>query len=358
MIINRPKYLEDNIKFYKRFPSGYNLDVDFKRLPPMLNFDFHTLNGILPLTKSRFDFIGKNGEVDGNEGTVIFTNPLPEEYEYYKSIGVTEFQSIQIVLNFHVVEELEGKILNGLPYSVTLVPMERDKKIDTWNIDLLKQFDLEKLCQEGGYVYSDFNPFKGWYDGFVSHYSLFSKLEHNSYTDSIGFVWGMYFLSPTFDKKEVIMSENSTYSRQVNAKYRNFKRELYFKPFTDTRPRRIWGCDSPIELFLLQDLHVRKLLPEIQMCFYKDGSIYPNYYKMQESEYWVSQDQLITAADFYFPDKKVAIFCDGKEFHDAVKDKAITEKLNAIGITTLRFTGKEISENLPAVLDKIEQTIK
>jgi len=355
MINNRPTFLEDNIKFYKEFPVGFDLDADYKKLPPLLNLDFHTLNGILPLTKSRFEHIGKNGNVDGNKGTVIFTNPLAEEYEYYESIGATEFQAIQIVMNFHTLKESNGNSIIGLPYSISLVPMERDKKIDTWNIDLLKQFDLEKICQEGGYVYSDFNPFQGWYDGFVSHYNVFSKLQNKNYSDCIGFVWGMYFLSPVFDKKEVQIIENSEFSRQINAKYRNYKTDLYFKRFKDTRPRRVWGCDSPIELFVLQGLGLRELYPEIQMCFYKNGEIFPNYYRMQENEIWVGQEQLITSADFYFPEKKLAVFCDGKEFHKEEKDNVINQKLNDIGIKTLRFSGKQINENLTTVLDEIEK---
>ncbi len=93
MIKNRPKYLSDNIEFYKEFPIGPNFDIDYKMLPPMLNFDFHTLNGILPLTKSRFDFIGENGDVDGKKTTVIEVNPMEIEYEYYEKLGITTYSA-------------------------------------------------------------------------------------------------------------------------------------------------------------------------------------------------------------------------------------------------------------------------
>ncbi|MEQ8552138.1 MAG: DUF559 domain-containing protein [Cyclobacteriaceae bacterium] len=358
MIENRPKYLEENIKYYKEFPTGYNLDIDYNKLPPLLNLDFHTLNGILPLTKSRAEFIGENGKVDGKESTIIFTNPLPEEYEYYESIGVTEFQAIQLIINFHSLNEGKDGTLRGIPYSISLAPMEKNKQIDTWNINLLKQFDLEKLTQEGGYVYSDFNPFQGVFGGYVSHYDVFSRMTNTGYTDSIGFVWGMYFLSPIFDKKEVEMMENSTFSKQINSKYRRFKTDLYFKQFQDIRPRRIWGCDSPIELFLLQGLGIRELYPEIQMCFYKNGEMFKNYSQMQENEVWIGQEQLITAADFYFPDRRLAIFCDGKEYHDSAKDKEIDSKLSNLGISVLRFNGHQINNDLPTVLDEIEKKVK
>jgi hypothetical protein len=357
MIENRPKYLRDNIKFYDSFPQNHDLDVDYHMLPPMLNFDFHTLNGILPLTKSRFEYIGINSQDGDKKGTVIFVDPLPEEYEYYKSIGVKEFQAISIVFNFYAFEELGNNQILGKPYSVSLIPTEKNKKIDTWGIDGLKTFDLRELCQRGGNVFVGFNPFEGWYDGYVADYSLFSHLTEKDYSDSIGFQWGMYFLSPIFDKKEIVILNDSSLSPQTNAKYRKYRVNRYFKQFRNTQPRRIWGCDSPIELFLIQGLHIRKRSPEIQMSFYKSGDIIPNYYKMQEQKFWIGEDKLITAADFYFKEEKLAIFCDGSLFHDKEKDSRIDKNLMDLGIKTLRFSGKEITENLENVLDKIETEI-
>lgn len=355
---NRPKYLTENIKFYSEFPNGYDMDVDYHKLPPLLNFDLHTLNGILPLSSSRFDFIGSNGNMNGEKSTVVFVDPLKEEYDYFESIGVKEFQAVSLVINFYAVEETESKVVKGLPYGVSLLPMAKNGKIDTWDIELLKTFDLEKLCQEGGYVYTDYIPFSKWFKGYSSHYSLFTKITTNDYTDSVGFQWGMYFLSPVFDKKEVIIPENKTYSKAINAKYRKYKINRYFKPFTDTKPRQIWGCDSPIELFLLQGLYLRNKVPEIQMGFYRSGEVFPNYYRMAEEEIFIPEDRLITTADFYYPNEKIAIFCDGKEFHKEEKDLKINEALKSIGIRTLRFSGKRITEELEKVLDEIEELLQ
>jgi len=354
---NRPKYLVDNIPFYSKFPQGYDMDVDYKHLPPLLNFDFHTLNGILPLTNSRFDFIGKNGNVDGKETSIVFVNPLEEEYKYFESIGVTEFQAISLVVHFYAVEEVSTRVLKGLPYSVSLLPMTKNNEIDTWNINLLREFDLEQLCQEGGNVFTEFVPFNQWYEGYGAHYSLFSKITTNDFTDSTGFEWGIYFLCPIYNNNEVIIPENKEYSKAINAKYRKYKINRYFKPFTDTNPKQIWGCNSPIELFLLQGLYIRGIVPEIQMNFYRSGEVFPNYYRMAEQEIFLPEDRLITAADFYYPSERVAIFCDGKEFHNVEKDKKIDESLNALGIKSLRFSGKRITEEIETVLDEIENCI-
>ena len=317
----------------------------------LLNLDFHQLNGILPITKSRIESIEKNSKVDNKESTVIFTNPHPEEFDYYERIGVTEFQAINLVVNVFTLQE-EGSILKGLPYSVSLVPIEKNKKIEPFDINLLRKVDLEKFSLTG-FIYTDFNPFSGWYDGFATNYSVFSKMNLPVYTDCIGFVWETYFLSPKYDSREVQILKNHTYSDQINAKYRKFKTNLFFKPFQDVNPRRIWGCESPIELFVLQGLHSLGKNPQLQVCIYKDGTCIENYFKMQESEIWIGQDKLITAADFYFQNEKVAIFCDGVEYHDKIKDNAIDRQLLQMGIKPFRFSGKEITENLEKVLETI-----
>lgn len=354
---NRPEYLSANIKFYSEFPKGYDLDIDYSKLPALLNFDFHTLNGILPLTSSRFDYIGKNGDVDGEATSIVLVNPLAAEYDYFESIGVTEFQAISLVVNFYAVEEVETKTVRGIPYAVSLLPMTENNKIDTWNIELLKQSNLEKLCQQKTFVFTSYNPFSGWRNGMVAPYPLFSQMTSMEPTDSIGFQWGMYFLTPVFDKKEVRIPENQTYSKEVNAKYRKYKVSRYFKPFKNSNPRQIWGCDSPIELFLLQGLYIRNNVPEIQMGFYSGGEIFPNYYRMAEEEVFVPEDRLITTADFYFPNEKLAVFCDGREFHDEKKDQRINSELESIGVKVLRFSGKRITEELETVLDEIESIL-
>lgn len=349
MILNRPKFLEDNLKYYKKFPKQKDLEIDFRNIPPILNLDFHSLNGILPITSSRLKYI-----IDSGQPPILTVNPSEIEYEYYKSIGVKEFQAISIVFNFYSLEDREDGSLSGLPYNISLLPMTSRGKIDTWNIELLQQMDVEQLSQEGNLVFTEFNPFQSWKNGMGMDYQIFSRLDYSDYTDTIGFNWGMYFLSPIFNKKETKVLENNASSREINAKYRKFKTNLYYKNFSNPEPRRIFGCDSPIELFLLQGMFLKKLTPIIQMNIFKSGEIFANYFEMQDNGIWFGQEQLITQADFYFPEKKLAIFCDGKQFHDVEKDKKINEALNKLDIRVLRFSGKEITENLENVLEIIE----
>jgi len=52
-------------------------------------------------------------------------------------------------------------------------------------------------------------------------------------------------------------------------KFNKYRIKRYYKPFTDVKPRKIWGCDSPIELFLIQALAKNILYPVIQTSIFK-----------------------------------------------------------------------------------------
>ena len=80
---------------------------------------------------------------------------------------------------------------------------------------------------------------------------------------------------------------------------------------------------------------------------------YPSYeVKVGESTYLI---------DIAFPDIKVAIECDGKEFHsspDAVKrDQARDHKLNNLGWKVMRFGEKDIENNIGGVMNRVASEI-
>lgn len=59
---------------------------------------------------------------------------------------------------------------------------------------------------------------------------------------------------------------------------------------------------------------------------------------------------LITEADLYFPEKKVAIFCDSTRHHRSKKakhkDEKISKRLDEIGIRSIRIQGSNIVKSL------------
>jgi hypothetical protein len=48
-------------------------------------------------------------------------------------------------------------------------------------------------------------------------------------------------------------------SAKAEENYRKHRANLLYKPFTEIKPRRVWGAQSPIELFLFQELLQRDL---------------------------------------------------------------------------------------------------
>lgn len=68
----------------------------------------------------------------------------------------------------------------------------------------------------------------------------------------------------------------------------------------------------------------------------------------------------ICIADFFLPEYKLAIFCDGEYWHNYPigkrRDKEQVEKLNKIGIKAIRLWGKQIKEKDP--IKYLEQFLK
>ncbi|MFA5292109.1 MAG: DUF559 domain-containing protein [Phycisphaerae bacterium] len=66
---------------------------------------------------------------------------------------------------------------------------------------------------------------------------------------------------------------------------------------------------------------------------------------------------LLTEADFYFPDCRLAIFCDSTKHHRSPKakqkDNIITDKLKNLGFKTLRIPGSMIVNDFDAALSLV-----
>jgi hypothetical protein len=170
-------------------------------------------------------------------------------------------------------------------------------------------------------------------------------------SDAIGFVYNTYFLASEYKKSDVLDPGMCTVllgeNKSALSDYRKFRFSRYFKPFKNIEPVKIWGCDSPIELFLLQAMNSLSLKPKIQMNIFADGSTFPSLQSMWENgKRTKSLSRMISEADFYFEKQKIAVFCDSIAYHsspkDLVKDRAIDEQLQKIGIKSIRISGPDI----------------
>ncbi|MDI1354774.1 MAG: DUF559 domain-containing protein [bacterium] len=76
----------------------------------------------------------------------------------------------------------------------------------------------------------------------------------------------------------------------------------------------------------------------------------------------VNKKNILTTVDFFFQkgDRKLCVYTDGETYHkgnpeQAAKDNIINNKLRDFGYTVLRFTGKEINENMDSIIHEIKQ---
>jgi hypothetical protein len=84
---------------------------------------------------------------------------------------------------------------------------------------------------------------------------------------------------------------------------------------TERNQHSIWGAESPIELFLFQELMRRGVTPALQMLIYDEGSLHPSLNYMWSGVEFRHSPGLITESNMYFPEQKVAVFCDSTKYH-------------------------------------------
>jgi hypothetical protein len=351
LINNRPKELI-KIQYYTKLPEdGFRIKYD--SLPSYLNMDLYTLCGILPKTLELIEYVKQFG---------FDVQPSEKEVEYYRNKN-TKFQIINVVANIHTFKKDNNNNVFAYPYSISLVAGPKRGIPDVCSIDFINSFNIEEFSQNQQGMFTDFSPFKPIQTGFFTFGELFldPKVERN--TDTIGFVLESFFL-PTDTNIEIdrIPMPGPQLDKLINEKYNKYRVKRYYKPFTNLIPRKIWGCDSPIELFLIQALASKDLFPIIQTLIFRNGHVYDNFYDMVKNKIFIKGDELITEADLYFPKNKLAIFCDSSQFHrgkkNKNKDELIDIELSNIGIITLRFSGKEIIEDINSCVNKVLELIK
>ncbi len=343
LITNRPKQLLD-IEYYTELPK-LPTEFNYSSLPTFLNMDLLTLIGIMPKTTD----LVKNTQFG------FYTQPSQKEVEYYRKRN-TKFQLISVVANIHTFKKVNEELVSAYPYSISLIAGQKRGVPDLCSIELLDKLNLEEISQRRQ-VYTDFSPFKPVETGFYADSSFLAGATYKQYTDTIGFVLESYFLPTDADLDDIPMAGPQDLDQFIIEKFSKYRIKRYYKPFTDVKPRKIWGCDSPIELFLIQALAKNNLYPVIQTSIFKNGHVYDNFFEMIKNKIFIKGDEMITEADLYFPESKLAVFCDSKQFHrgkkNENKDDNIDKSLADIGIKTLRLTGKEIINNLDECVTRI-----
>jgi len=345
-ILNRPSELYQ-LRHYGELPE---VDVEIGIAPSigqLLALDLFTLDGVQPIEKRH---------ALANDG-LLYTNPSSQSIELFREENI-QFQIVFVVVNCYRFEETDGGLI-GKPYNVSLQPASKRGLVETVSVDWLARADL-KLLGEANRIYKGFNPFAGAYGMFMMGFSDYSHIE----SDMIGFVHGMYVLAVPFKHEEVLSPAFGplTDHSQVRRDYQKYRKKRYFEPFRKVKPRRVWGCDSPIELFLLQALGELGMEPEVQTIICDDGFTTPHLFGLWENQKSRRRVNVITEADFFFPEQRLAVFCDSRAHHSSPeakqKDAAIDDALREIGIRSLRVFGPDIANSPFASARKVAEGIE
>jgi hypothetical protein len=347
MIDNRPKHLLDQDD-YKMLPD-ISFSVDFEMLPELLRRALGSLGGIQPVTAEMCKAV--NG--------VLRDIPSEEEIKLFNE-KETLFQPIFLVLSIANLREEDG-VPVATPYALSLMPTSKRDVIDKKNVELIAKLDTQKFINEAEPCYADFDPFTGDRGFFGPLGTIVGGKLTRCFLDELGLVVGQYFLAKSFDPTDVVEADIGLPSGKAEKKYKKHRAKLLYTPFTEIRPRRVWGAQSPIELFLFQELLRRNLAPLLQVLVFEDGSIFPSLYHLWRDVEFRYTPGLITEPDIYFPEQKLAVFCDSGLHHRGkkaeLKDARIDENLAKIGIRSVRVPGKIIVEDLKAAANLVSNVL-
>lgn len=345
MIDNRPAALLAD-PAYRTLPK-LPLSLDWSSIPELIRVAMLDLGGVQPVTKSMAEAAGGN----------LHDKPSDGEVELFRRRG-TEFQLVSVVLSCVAAGESDEG-LKVKPFAVTLIPVSQRGEVHHQTIDLVAKLDVGRWLETEP-MYSGYDPFSG-------EWRLFGNLpgyldgKREGFLDEIGLVTDQFFLATKIpDDDEILMMDLRMPSADMKARYERHRKKLLFTPFKKVEARRVWGAETPIELFVIQALAKEGLFPESQMLIMEDGTTFPSWYHLYQDVEFRHSAGLVTEADLFFSTKRVAIFCDGAHHARAkrkAKDAAINAKLEAAGIQPIRILGSEIKFDLPRAVSCIKEAL-
>jgi hypothetical protein len=344
MIENRPAYLLADAAF-KTLPKA-PLTVDWSSVPELLRVAMLDLSGIQPPTKEMVEAAG--GELQNN--------PSEGEIKLFQERG-TKFQFVSVVVSLVAAGEIDS-LPQFRPFSVTLIPSSKRDEVQTSSIDLVAKLDVGEWLKTEP-MYTGYDPFSG-------AWSLYGSLpgyldgQRQGFIDEIGVVIDQFFLATETGNDEIMMTNMRMSSEEATAKYAKHRKKLFFTPFKKVEARRVWGAETPIELFLIQALAKEKLFPQSQTLIMEDGTTFPSLFHLWRDAKFRNSADVISSVDLYFPTERIALFCDGSSHsrrERKSKDAAIDAKLEAMGIRPVRILGSEIKFDLAKAVSRVKDAL-
>ncbi len=344
MIQDRPARLAD---FGERIlvPST-PFSLSWEIVPEIVRLSLMSVFGIQPVTNAMFKAANQEE---------LSHAPTEGEIAYFRESGV-QFQMVQVVLSLAWWDTVDG-VVEAVPYAISAIPASKRGVVDTNGIDVVAALGGAPVKTEDSYL--GFDPFKGEWNLFGPDGLATQIAKGKNPIDEFGIVIERYFLATAFDRDDVLESDSFIPEASKSA-YRRNRIKRVFTPFDRVRARRLWGLETPIELFLFQELLSRGIQPQCQYLIYADGSVYQSLYNVYSDIEFRRGQNILAEADMYLPEKRIAIFCDGAH-HERRKqrdaDARIDAKLHNLGIRPVRVPGRLINSDLRAAGDIVAAAI-
>ena len=235
MIKDRPKGLLARPE-YSHIPP-LPLAVSLETVPELVRASLGPLGGIQPVTKAMSDAAAGP----------LFDLPSPGEVELFRRAG-TKFQMVQVVLSLAGFT-VEGEASHAIPYSLSLIPASKRGKVQTTTIDFIEKVDIGEYLRKTQPCYRGYNPFSGAW-GLYAPLGIYGSDLPDGYVDELGLVVEQYFLATEYDAQDILTTPIGFTNPRAEEKYQRRHQKLLFTPFRKVEARRIWGAETPIELFL------------------------------------------------------------------------------------------------------------
>lgn len=246
MIRRRPKSLLADVSYCR--PPKAPVLLDWTSIPELLRVSMLNLSGIQPRTDAIFRAAG---------GTLRDV-PSEGEIALFRERGTT-FQLVSKVASCVAAGTTDG-VPRVRPFALTLIPASKRGVVDERSIDSIARSDTAKWLASQP-IFSGYDPFSGVSSmfGFMPGYL---DGEREGFLDEIGIVVDQFFLATATPEDDVIFALDLRMpSEQMKLRYERHRKRLLFTPFKKVEARRVWGAETPIELFLLRGLAREGLFP-------------------------------------------------------------------------------------------------
>jgi hypothetical protein len=343
MIRNRPKaHLSE--RHYRGLPPA-PYAVNFDNIPETVKLSLFPLRHVEPMTAEVAEMIGE----------IVEDYPTKEELEHYKQENAV-FQHVFIVVN-SIFDKIVEDVSYLIPYSISLIPASKRGYVEHSNTDFVEAMANSEFLK-GGAAYLGLDPFIGEW-GLWSDVGLIAEIGASSaFTDEMGLVYDYYFLRKEVNRQDIIQPAIDMPPDRIRNYLRHRSRLLY-TPFEQFKSRPIWGLENGLELFLFQEFKRQSTPnPVLQSLIFKDGSWFPALYNSWQA--FAQDDDFVSSADFYFPESKLAVFCDGgthRRGKKKVRDEEISNKLHKAGIKSIRLSSKEILRDVQSAVSKVRENL-